>query len=365
MQRLFVIGSAVAIVLVGLVAACGRDPVSRNPLAPAAPSVGSLQISGPSSIAPGQSTQFIAETRLSDGTVKSSTSAQGVRWRSSNTAVLQVSTSGVVTAGQARGEANVIAEVLPNGVIRGTREVVVVPDGTYRVVGSVREVEAPTQPVIGARVEVSGTSLFTMTDFNGQYRLYGVPPAADIRVTANGYQSSVQSVQLTAHATQNFFLPLSGERISLNGPFTLTFDAQGSCFGSPALSADLQRRSYQAVVTTTGSLVDVLLTEPRFWVSGGLGNRFTGRTTAATVTFTLASFYTYYYIYYPNLAERLPNNTYLTIEGQATAVRDNNGGLTASMVGGHFNYDSRFPAFNTGRIGTCSSTGIRFSLTPR
>ena len=359
MRRLSMIGGALAIGLMALAAACG-NPESRVPLSPSQPTVAGLQVSGPASVAPGQSAQFLAATRLSDGTVKSSTSALNLRWRSSNTSVVQVTASGLVTAGQNRGEAVVTAELLPAAVIRGSREVIVLPDGTYRVVGSVREAEAPTVPIVGARVEVSGTSLSATTDFNGQYRLYGVPPTAEIRVTANGYQTSVQTVQLAAHTTQNFQLALSGPRLSLNGLYRLAIDTESSCSSLPG---DLQHRTYDATVTTTGSLVNVLLTEPRFRLNSGLGNRFSGRADAVGVRFTLDFFYSYFfYFYYPSIAEQLPNNTVLTISGTAT-TSSANGGLSGPLNGTISNYDSRFPASNSAILGSCS--GLRLTLTPR
>ena len=109
MRRLSLIGGALAIVLVGLVPACGGDPATKNPVGPSAPSAGGLQITGPDSIAPGQSAQFIAETRLSDGTVK----LLAAQWRSSNTSVLQVTSSGLATAGQNSGDATVTADLPP------------------------------------------------------------------------------------------------------------------------------------------------------------------------------------------------------------------------------------------------------------
>src|SRR5262245_41296895 len=275
MRRFSLFGGGLVIVLVGLTGACG-DPVSKLPTDPSAPGIVGLQISGPASVAPGQSAQFIADARLSDGAVKTTTSATNIRWRSSNTALMQVSTSGVVTAGQTRGEATLTADVLPASTIRSTVEVVIIPDGTYRLVGSVRESETPTQGISGARVEVTGSSLSTTTDFAGNYRLYGVPPSAEIRVTATGYQTITQNVQLSAHTTQNFLLRLNGPRLSLNGSFNVLFDVVGSCSGSPPLSQDLHHRAYEANVTTSGSFVDVQLTEPRFSISGSRGNRFTG-----------------------------------------------------------------------------------------
>jgi hypothetical protein len=365
MRRFSVFGGGLAIVLVGLTGACGSDPVSKVPTGPSAPGVVGLQISGPASVAPGQSAQFIADTRLSDGAVKTTTSAANIRWRSSNPALMQVSTSGVVTAGQTRGEAILTAEVLPTSTIRGTMEVVIIPDGTYRLVGSVRESEAPTQGISGARVEVTGSSLSTTTDVGGNYRLYGVPPSAEIRVTANGYQTVTQNVQLTEHTTQNFLLPLAGPRLSLNGSFDVLFDVVGSCSGSPPLSADLYHRSYEANVTTTGSLVDVQLTEPRFRLSGSKGNRFTGRADPAGIKFTLDYGFYYGYLYdYPSVLERLSNDTYFIVYGTA-ATTSLGSGVSGQLNGAFANYDSRFPASNTRLVGFCFSNQLRLTLSPR
>ena len=364
MRRFSVFGGGLVVVLVGLTGACGSDPVSKLPTGPSAPGVVGLQIIGPASVAPGQSAQFIANTRLSDGAVKSTTSATNIRWRSSNTA-LQVSTSGVVTAGQTLGEAILTAELLPAATIRGTMEVVIVPDGTYRLVGSVRETEAPSQGISGARVEVIGSSLSTTTNSSGNYRLYGVPSSAAIRVTANGYQTVTQNVQLTEHTTQNFLLPLVGPRLSLNGSFDVLFDVVGSCSGSPPLSADLYHRSYEATVTTSGSLVDVQLTEPRFRLSGSKGNRFTGRADPAGIKFTLDYGFYYGYLYdYPSVLERLSNDTYFIVYGTA-ATTSLGSGVSGQLNGAFANYDSRFPAFNTRLVGLCFSNQLRLTLSPR
>ena len=362
-RQLPLIGGALAIVLMGLMVACGSEPVTRNPTGPSAPGIAGLQISGPATIPPGQSVQFTAATRLSDGTVKTSTGAQNLRWRSTNTSVLQVSTSGLVTTGQNTGEATVSVEVVGTPSLRGAREVVVIPDGTYRLVGLVADAEFPSQGIPGARVEVSGTPFFVLTDGGGGYRLLGVPPAAEIRVTASGYTPVVQSLQLTGNTTRNFQLTLSGPRLNLNGPFTLAIDV-GPCSG---LSIDLQHRRYDALVTTTGSFMDVVLTETsRFRLSFGLGNRFRGRVDpSGAVTFTLDAFTGgfYYYYYYPSVVERLSNNTYLVISGTATAT-PSNGGLSGPLNGGSVvNYDSRFPS-TAAVIGSCSSA-IQLTLTPR
>jgi hypothetical protein len=365
MRGISLIGRVLAIALVGLAVSCGSDPVSRVPSAPGAPAISGLQLNGPSTIPPGQSAQFSAQLRMSDGTVKSSLTGLDVRWRT-NSPALQVNSAGVVTAPQNNGDAVLTAELVSNPSVRGAREIIILPNGTFRVVGSIREADSPTQPIAGALVRVNGTNLAATTDSNGNYRLYGVPPTAEIQVSANGYQPAGQNIQLTAHATQNFTLALSGPRISLNGPFTLAIDATGACAGNPPLPGDLQHRTYDATVTTTGPTVRVQLTEsPRFRTASSRGDWFIGRADALGVTFTLDSFY-YYFFYstYPSVAEQLPNNTYLVPSGRALTSQTSSG-VSGPLDGGSIiNYDAGFPSFNTRFLGSCFSN-LRFSLTRR
>ena len=100
--------------------------------------------------------------------------------------MLQVTDAGVVTAHQPQGEATITAELTGIGTPRSTREMVILPAGTFRLVGFVREAEAPSQPIPGARVEVPGTPLASTTDASGQYRLYGVPAQTTIVVSLSG-----------------------------------------------------------------------------------------------------------------------------------------------------------------------------------
>ena len=177
----------------------------------------------------------------------------------------------------------------------------VLPDGTYRMVGVVTENVQPTTPIVGARVEVTGgTPLAAITDWDGRYRLYGVPGTADIRVTRDGYQPHVQRLQLTEHVTQNFQLALSGMRLDLAGPYTLAIDVTCVPPRHPC-AADLRHRSYAAFLTQSGSTLEVVLTESsRFRVnSAGRGDRFSGRVDAAGATFNLEDFFFQYYFYGP------------------------------------------------------------------
>jgi hypothetical protein len=247
--------------------------------------------------------------------------------------------------------------------------VVIVPDGTYRLVGFVNDAEFPTVPVAGARVQVTPGSLSVTTDSTGRYKLYGVPPDAEIRITADGYQPLVQNVHLTTHTTLNFQLTLPGPRLTIAGNYRVAIDVVGACSGSPILSADLQHRRYDAVVTQTGPTLDVTLTEPIFKINRtSRGNRFSGQVGVAGVIFTLESYDSYYYPFYgpnfyPNVVEQLSNGTFLVVQGRAVTT-GSAAGLSGQMTGGLLNYDSRFPnaAFF---LGGCASSTLQFSLTPR
>jgi Carboxypeptidase regulatory-like domain len=357
---------SLVIVVMGLIMACD-EPGSKNPTRPTVSPFQAIQVIGPDSVGPGQSAQFVANIRQLDGNTKAATAVPNLRWRSSNTSVLVVNTSGLVTAGQAgRGEAVITADIAPQGTIRGTREVVVQPEGTYRIVGQVREADAPTVPIVGARVEVVSGSNVTFTDSGGNYRLYGVPPQANIRISAAGYEVMDQSVELTANTTRNFGLNVNGTRLVLNGPYTISVDTVTPC---TAMSASLQHRSYEAMLTTTGTTVDVQLTEPRFRInSTARGNRFSGRVLGGGATFTLEYYYSYYYSYYgppgyPNLVERLGDNTFLVVEGNATTT-GTAAALTGVLNGDITNWDSRFPT-NPRYLGGCFGTNLQFSVTPR
>lgn len=359
------------IALVVLPAACNNEPQSTVRPSPTSsqPVIVSVEISGPSSIPPGQSAQFTAVSRLSDGTTQTVAS---VRW-SSHFRLVQVDSSGLATAGQQTGEDTLTAEVTTeSGMRRSTKEVLVLPQGTFRMVGVVTEDGPSPTPIVGARVEVGGGTLTALTDWDGRFRLYGVPGTGTIRVTRDGYQPHVQGIQLMDHVTQNFQLMLSGSRLDLAGAYTLAIDA--ACRTSTPVAADLRNRSYAASLTQNGSTVEVVLTESRFRVnSAGRGDRFRGRVDAAGATFNLEGFSELDYYWgpndpatYANVVERLPGGTFLVVTGTVLA-NGTSGGVSGNLQGFFVQYDSRFPTIPllSSSVGTCYSVTHRFTLTRR
>jgi len=339
------------------------DPVSVLPTTPSSPAVASIELNGPSSIAPGQSVQLIATIRLADGTMKSPAATTQLVWLSSNNAVVRVTSTGVATGGQQLGDAR-ITVLYGSGASQrqAVKEIIVAPNGTFRLVGVVSEADFPSVPVIGARVTVTPGSLTTLTGFDGRYQLYGVQADSVVTITKTGYTTVSQGIQLTTDATRNFSLALAGARLAIAGRYTLTIDLAGTCSSGQPLSQSLRRRTYDADITQKGPDVDVVLTEPRFRINeAGQGNRFTGRATTE-VTFFLYS-YDYYYGYYPSVVERLADGTILVPGGTVTTT-GSAAGLSGNMEGSIFLWDARFPT-SINLLGYCYSSTAQFTLTPR
>lgn len=362
--------SLAVIALATLIVACDKPPAAlptspTSPTGPTTPSTPSItvELAGPDRLAPGQSAQYTVIVHSSDLVSRSPTSIQ---WIASPPPFLQVDASGRATGGALNGGAAVTAEVTiagpGGGVKRASKGVLVMPEGTYFLFGTVTEAGTRAAPIADASLEVTPGSALGGTGSDGSFRLYGVPLDAHIRVTADGYTPWEQNLVIGADGRQDFQLTPSGPRLSLAGSYTLAVDVAGGCRG--AFPADLQHRSYDAVLTQNGMYLEVALTEPRFWLdSAGHGNRFSGRVDPAGATFTLGDFYADWgWTDYPNVAERLPNGRFLVVAGTAV-LTGSAAGLSGTLKGGLTIWDSAFPEYASMSLGACD--GGRFTLTPR
>jgi len=368
MRKHSIVAGSIGAMAMATVIGC-EDPVSRVPSRPSPLAFAGLEISGPDRVAPGQSAQFTAIIRLADGTRKAASADTNVQWTTSDGQLLRVNGSGLATAQQQFGDVTVRASVSgagTPGVLQSAREVTVLPDGTFRVVGTVRDATVTTLPIYGARLEVTPGQLATTSNFEGRYALFGVPAEAEVRISRDGYHSSVQTLRVTANATRDFELEASGPRSPVPGPHTLTVDVTGTCSGLPT---DLQHRRYEAMLTQQGTSfvsLTVTLTEPRFKITFGTGNSFWGRPDATGAVFTLWDFS---YYYYPDVVEQLPDGSVLEISGTVT-MRGTAAGMSGKLTsyGGLSRYSSGFPTgpFPYTRLGGCStSSDIVLTLTPR
>jgi carboxypeptidase family protein len=316
-----------------------------------APSIASAEITGPSTVAPGTSAQFGIVARMTDGSTREVT--DGLSWHSTNAPVLSAENNGVLVGGRS-GEAIVQATVTRTNVtsLLVERAVIVVPDGTFRVIGQVTE-EGATVPVAGARVEVVSASpaVSTTTDFQGRYRLYGVRPGADIRITRDNYEPRILQVSAAEHQTLNTTLRLSQPRPDVSGTYTLTITA--AC-QSGSLPQALQERKYTATISQTGPTLFVTLSGATF--HSGASKTFSGQIAGSTATFTLQT-YGYYSYSSPSLIEQLPESV-LVVTGQATTTISSN-----SIVGRLSGYISQMTSYPGTSITGCYSTAHNFALT--
>jgi hypothetical protein len=298
-------------------------------------------IVGPDSLVPGGSAQYSVIQYFSDG---SSAPAVSVTWSSSQPALLHVNGAGLVTAqAPLRGEATLQAEATATGATgrrRVSRDILVLPAGTFRLVGTVTEADTSNVPVDGARVEAavdevpsSPVATFATTGPDGRYKLYGVPGDAHLRVRRDGYVTNAENIHLSGHETRNFHLRLERPRLALAGDYTMTVETTDARCG---LSTDLRRRTYDAVVDQDGPYLTVKLSGPRFLLSGGQGDRFSGVVTTTGATFDLRTFRDYYYYRnnpaHPDVVEMLSDGTLLVVAGLPALT------LSPSGLGGQAGY---------------------------
>ena len=180
-------------------AACDDNPVQLVPALRASQRISSISVDRSRVVTPGQSAQFrprcaspMARTR----TVTSAPRTCGgeLEHRGPSGEQLPVSSPRHNSAAKPRSGR---LDARPSRT--SSKEMVVVPDGTFRVIGADHRGRRHAA-VIRRRPcrGIPGGAVAT-TNGSGQYRLYGVPPDATIRVTADGYLPSERSLQLTGH----------------------------------------------------------------------------------------------------------------------------------------------------------------------
>jgi hypothetical protein len=214
--------------------------------------------------------------------------------------------------------------------VTSTREVIVVPRGTYRVVGLVTEAGGPPGPVIGATVAVTaglGAGLVTTTGEDGRYRLYGVAGDVEVRITKDGYWPHAQQYRIADHEMLNAQLELLNPRRDVSGTYALTIAAAEACRAE--LPEELRQRNYTAVLTMPGNQLDVQLRNATFAGPGGRGGRFGGRAEPTQLLFVLSPFqpdsYAYYGLFFGDVVERLTDSTHLVVSGHARAPESGSG----------------------------------------
>ena len=326
-----------------------------------------VAINGPAFVAPGQSSAYTVDVRRPDG---QPVSIGSVTWSSNKPLLLRVDQAGIATAAVLHGDAILQAEVKPagqSGVARGSREILVQPEGTFRIVGTVTENGTSGFALHGARLEARLSEdlsapmvTYATTTTDGRFWLYAVPRDAFIHVLLEGYRSTITRVQLNAHETRNFRLELETPRLVVAGTYTMTVEAS-SC-SQPPLPENLRQRRYAATVAQDGAFVNALLTEATFAnVGGRVASRFFARSQPSGIQLDLPGYYPgdyYYAASTPDVAELLPDGTVLVLSGRGTLEG------TPGEVSGTLGGSMRLYTADMGRVlGYCYSP--RVTLTRR
>lgn len=296
------------------------DRSRRSPLQPSGANEGlsSLTIEGPDSVAPGDRSTYAFIARFADGAVRDVTAE--ATWISAEPSIASVGAPGTIH-GHVAGETRITAQFSNRG---SHREIIVVPAGTYRLVGRVIEaddVEAPIPDVGLAVTDGVGAGIATTTDREGRYRIYGVAGSVVLRLSRDGYAPRDVPLVVDAHGVRDLELSLAGPRRQVAGAYTLRIDADATC--ADKFPGELRSRQYAVTLTQSGPELEARLAGNTFHVSpAGRGNWFRGRAEPAGVWFRLTPHvYKYYgYAQYPDLVEQLPNNGgYFVLDGEVFA----------------------------------------------
>jgi hypothetical protein len=340
-------------VAAALVLACDHSPTTPQPSpVPTAPASAPIVISriivtGPQTIAPGETVSYKAVGQLLDGTMQDVTSQ--VTWRMT-TSVASVQPTGSVT-GTEPGEGVLVATL--NGR-SGSQIVIVVPSGTYRLIGTVAESGLPVTGAVVTVVEGVGAGKAALTNNSGQYRLYGVGGNVQLQATKNQYVSSTGSLVVESHLTLNLDIRQTREQV-ISGDYLLEFRAGKAC---TALPEEARQRRYTASVSQSGPRFSVALGGATFVVSAGLGNAFSGRVEPDRISFDLPDGY-YYGLDGPAVVEALDDTRRLIFTGYGTMTR------TPTGLAGTFNGTVWIESLQRSTLSRCAASDHQFVLTAR
>ena len=308
--------SAAGLVLVFM--SCDRNrssplPTPGEPPPTPAPFVVRLELVGPSEIAPGETVQLIANAIKSDGSVEDVTSQS--LFSPTTSPVLELTVRGLAT-GKTSGQVNINARF---GSRNAGKTIIVLPTGTFRLTGNIRETGFGIDGVTVSVTSGTGAGLTTTSGFTGSYALFGVKGLIRIEARKNGYLNLVQQLDVTEHRTHDVEIVAERARADFRGTYTLTIVAAGFC---ASLAAEARRREYTANVAQDGPRLTVTLEDANFIVTNGRGRGFTGFLAVSNdIRFDLGNAFYYYYYYGGSfdIAERIGNITVL-ISGTANTL---------------------------------------------
>jgi hypothetical protein len=319
-----------------------------------------LELIAPAEIAPGESVQLTVNASRADGSVENVSSK--AQWTPSTSQIVQVSSTGLAT-GKNIGEQTVSAQFF--GLSAGAR-ILVLPKGTFRLSGNVRESGVGIANVTLTVISGVGEGLTTKSSSDGFYALYGVSGPVRVDAKKDGYLNGTQRLDVTAHRTSDFDIAPERPRTDYRGTYTLTIAAPSCRSGKGTFPDEARRRVYTANVTQEGGRLTVRLSDADFIVTNGRGNSFVGFVdTTDVITFSLSDPDFYYYYFYSDydIAERFDAGALLvggiaSARGTATAI--------SGTLRGSIQIASRpTPPFQSPFVSACHSDKHGFEMVRR
>jgi hypothetical protein len=331
------------------------DPPLPIPQPNPANPVQRVTVTGPASLRPGETIQLSASALWADGQIRDITNE--VEWTSADDHVLSAARGGIIT-GLNAGEAFVHTRF--QGKDYGARVFLVLPPGTVRLSGRVREGDFG---VFGALVEAVGAQgLATTTDWSGSYTLIGAPAEADIRVTKERFTPIVTNVQLAVASSperRRLDIAMTPLRSAASYAGTYTLELTADCPETSSFPAELRHRRYTVLLDDNGDNVVLHLGGADFAVdaSQNTGNLITGNVDEAVARLRLGE--SWDWGVYPDVVERLSDGMVLVVTGLVEAVRTA-AGLRGTLDGsfGIHKEDNIYAA----PIDSCKSATHQFTL---
>jgi CarboxypepD_reg-like domain len=256
-------------IILATVTACGRSPAtpSPRPEPPVPPGplaqITGLRIDGPASVrpAPHGLGQYTATATRADGTTADVT--RSAHWSTSQTSVLQTTTTPGQIRGITRGEADVRASYSENGiVVSAEQRVLVLEPGTFKVSGTVTA-SVTGGPLDFVRVEITsgtGTGIYTFTNTAGEYALYGAAGQVTLTASIEGFEPKDQRLVVSSETRAIFALTASTASVDIAGAWTISFSASQACRAN--LPPEAQHRQFDAMITQQSAQVVIELSGP-------------------------------------------------------------------------------------------------------
>ena len=351
---------ASALFLAAAMVACETES-SRERRLPTSPATGAppviltrLALTGPDTIHIDRPTQYTLTADYSDGSKRDVTSE--AVWHYSQPDLVTLTAPGMFT-GRAKGQTTLSASTAGRTATIG--DVVVVPEGTYRLMGTVRDAGVPVDARV--RVEDEAAGVTEAEASHGEYVVFGVGGQTRVTVLKDGYETQTRVQAIAAHQRMDFELVYSGTRPDLSGRYRLTVTAADTCSN---LTDEVRQRSFEALLEQAGPRITVTLMGAEFGADGTrMLNQIRGVLDGNRALFQLASPTSYYYYYYygsftPDVAVLLGQGSYYSFDGKIEAV------VSATSISGPLNGGvgqlAGPPYIPRAR---CRSTQHRFELT--